>query len=250
MSTQDSIKENQEFDKVVSILTPQFKRTCDFSYAKPRKRLVNKIWAISGIAAMFVVVLSVAIKSVLPASATEVVKSAFGTLTDAECVKVEFVWRGEKASAEEIYTPTPSGNMINGTLCLLRKNGKVNVRIDWHDAEKNSIIFNGCEYIHLMDSKTVDKHSSSFGEELMNLFNENSLPYDLKNKAALTDDGNRVIMKCHKGDITLCGEFLRDTRQLVKASVWFSKPDGGTETILETQSIQTNINIPESLFSE
>lgn len=250
MSTQDSIKENQEFDKVVSILTPQFKRTCDFSYAKPRKRLVNKIWAISGIAAMFVVVLSVAIKSVLPASATEVINSAFTTLTGAESIKVEFVWRGIKTSAEEIYSPDTSGNVINGTLYLLRSNDKVKTRIDWHDAEKNSIIFDGSNYIRLQGNRIAGKHPSAFGDEIMNLFSQNTLPDGLKGQAELSTEGTMIMIKTKKDDITFCGEFQKDSKRLVKASAIVSLPDGQNMTMLETKSIETDIDIPDSLFCE
>lgn len=250
MSTQDSIKENQEFDKVVSILTPQFKRTCDFSYAKPRKRLVNKIWAISGIAAMFVVVLSVAIKSVLPASATEVINSAFAALMNSESIKVEFVWRGVKTSAEEIYSPDPSGNVINGTLYLLRKDGKVNMRIDWQDTEKNSIVFNGCDYIHLQDNHIANKYPTAFDGKLMELFSQKTLPDYLKGTSELSTEGNRIMIKHHKENITFYGEFQKDSKRLVKASAIISLPEEKNITLLETKSIETGIDISESMFLE
>lgn len=250
MSTQDSIKENQEFDKVVSILTPQFKRTCDFSYAKPRKRLVNKIWAISGIAAMFLVVLSVAIKSVLPASATELINSAFTTLMNAESIKVEFEWRGVKTSAEEIYSPDPSGNVINGTLYLLRKDGKVNMRIDWQDTEKNSIVFNGCDYIHLQDNHIANKYPTAFDGKLMELFSQKTLPDYLKGTSELSTEGNRIMIKHHKENITFYGEFQKDSKRLVKASAIISLPEEKNITLLETKSIETGIDISESMFLE
>lgn len=73
MNMQNDRKEHLESEKVVELLTPKFQRKCEFSFAKPRKRLVNKIWAVSGIAAMFVLVLTIAIKSVVPVSATGVI---------------------------------------------------------------------------------------------------------------------------------------------------------------------------------
>ena len=250
MNMQDNRNENQELEKVAELLTPKFQRKCEVSFTKPRKRLINKIWTISGIAAMFVVVLTIAIKSVIPVSATEVINSAFANLTKAESIKVEFVWRGAKASGEEIYSPDPSGNMIKGTLYLLRKNGKVNTRIDWHDAEKNSIIFNGSYYIHLKDNYPVDKHSSTFGDELMNLFNQKSLPDGLNDNSELSTEGNIITVKSHKDQITFCGKFQKDSKQLIKASAIFSLPDGQNMTMLETKSIETDIDIPESIFSE
>ena len=250
MNMQDDRKEYLESEKVVELLTPKFQRKCEFSFAKPRKRLVNKIWAISGIAAMFVLVLTIAIKSVLPVSATEVINSAFTALTNAESIKVEFIWRGIKSSAEEIYSPDLSGNLIDGTLYLSRQNGKVNMRIDWHDAEKNSIVFNGSDYVHLQDNHIVNRHSSAFGDEIMNLFSQNTLPDGLKGKAELSTEGNMIILKDHKEDITFCGEFQKDSKQLVKASAIVSLPDGPNMTMLETKSIIIGIDIPESLFYE
>lgn len=250
MNMQDDRKEYLESEKVVDLLTPKFQRKCEFSFAKPRKRFVNKIWAISGVAAMFVLVLTIAIKSALPVSATEVINSAFAVMTNAESIKVEFAWRGIKTSAEEIYTPEPSGNVINGTLYLLRKNGKVNTRIDWHDAEKNSIVFNGSDYFHLQDNRIVKRHSSAFGDEIMNLFSQNTLPDGLEGNTELSTDGNMIIIKDHKEAITFCGEFQKNNKRLVKASAIFSLPDGQNMTMLETKSIETDIDIPESLFYE
>lgn len=250
MNMQDDRKENLESGRVVELLTPKFQRKCEFSFAKPRKRLVNKIWAISGVAAMFVVALTVAIKSTLPVSATEVINSAFTTLTGAESIKVEFVWRGIKTSAEEIYSPAPSGNVINGTLYLLRSNDKVKTRIDWHDAEKNSIVFDGSNYIHFQGNRIAGKHLSAFGDEIMNLFSQNTLPDGLKGQAELSTEGTMIMIKTKKDDITFCGEFQKDSKRLVKASAIVSLPDGQNMTMLETKSIETDIDIPDSLFCE
>ena len=250
MNMQDDRKEYLESEKVAELLTPKFQRKCEFSYAKPRKRLVTKIWAISGIAAMFVVVLSVAIKSVLPVSATEVINSAFTTLMNAESIKVEFVWRGVKTSAEEIYSPDPSGNVINGTLYLLRKDGKVNMRIDWQDTEKNSIVFNGCDYIHLQDNHIANKYPTAFDGKLMELFSQKTLPDNLKGTSELSTEDNRIMLKHHKENITFYGEFQKDSKRLVKASAIISLPEEKNVTLLETKSIETGIDISESMFLE
>lgn len=250
MNMQDDRKEHLESEKVVELLTPKFQRKCEYSFAKPRKPLVNKIWAISGIAAMFVLVLTIAIKSVVPVSATEVINSAYTTLTNAESIKVEFAWRGVKTSAEEIYSPDPTGDVINGTLYILRKNGKVNMRIDWQDAEKNSIVFNSNGYIHLKNNNIVNKYSTAFGAKLIELFSLNTLPDDLRSTSEISSEGNMIIIKNHKENITFCGEFQKDNKQLVKASVIVSLPDGQSMTMLETKSIETGIDIPESLFYE
>lgn len=250
MNMLDDRKECPELEKVVELLTPKFQRKCEFSFAKPRKRLVNKIWAISGVAAMLVVVLTFAIKSALPVSATDVINSAFTTLMKAESIKVEFVWRGVKTSAEEIYSPDPSGNIIDGTLYLLRKNDRVNMRIDWHDAEKNSIVFNSCDYIHLQDNHIANKYPTAFRDKLMGLFSLDTLQDDIKSASELSTEGNMIIIKDHKDNITLCGEFQKDSKRLVRASAIVSLPDGQNMTMLETKSIETDIDIPESMFLE
>nr|QIM10825.1 hypothetical protein Muribac1_0340 [uncultured Muribaculaceae bacterium] len=250
MDIPNKTKENQEFDDIINLLTPKHQRECEFNFAIPQKRFTKKIWAISSVAALFIIVITIAIKSVTPVSAAEVISSAITTLADAESIKVNFEWRGIKTSAEEIYTPDPSGNMINGTLYLLRKNGIVNARIDWHDAEKNSIIFNGKDYIHLVSNHMVNKHSSSFGNELMSLFSHNTLQNELKEKSIQSTDGNIINMKIHKNEITLCGEFQKDNKRLTKASVTAKLPVGQDITMIETKSIETNISIPESIFSE
>lgn len=250
MNMLDDRKECPELEKVVELLTPKFQRKCEFSFAKPRKRLVNKIWAISGVAAMLVVALTFAIKSALPVSATDVINSAFTTLIKAESIKVEFVWRGVKTSAEEIYSPDPSGNIIDGTLYLLRKNDRVNMRIDWHDAEKNSIVFNSCDYIHLQDNHIANKYPTAFRDKLMGLFSLDTLRDDLKSTSELSTEGNMIIIKDHKDNITLCGEFQKDSKRLVRASAIVSLPDGQNMTMLETKSIETDIDIPESMFFE
>lgn len=251
MDMQNNPQENHDFEKVAELLTPKHPRRCDFAFSIPtKKRITSKIWTISGVAAMFVVVLTIAIKSVLPVSATEVVHSAFTTLASAESIKVEFVWRGVKTSSEEIYSPDPSGNVISGTLYLLRKNGKVNMRIDWHDAEKNSIMFNSCDYIHLQDNHIANKYSTAFGAKLMELFSMKTLPDDLKNTSELSTEGNMIMIKNHKENITFYGVFQKDSKRLVKASAIVSLPEGTNITLLETKSIETGIDITESMFFE
>lgn len=243
-------KGNQEFDKIVQLLTPKFPRQCEFSFARPRRRVFKRIWAISGIAAMLAIILTVAIKSAIPLSAQEVINSAFANLSNAESLKVEFVWRGVKSSAEEIYTPNPDGSLVDGTLYLLRKNEKVFTRIDWYDDERNSIIFNGSDYIHLKNGRKVNTHPSSFGEELIDLISMSSVPEELKKKSIIDEADNRITMESHKDVITFYGEFQRDSKRLINASVAATSSDGGEITMAKTKSIETDIVIPESLFSE
>ena len=248
---QNDFQNNCDYEKVAELLTPKHPRQCEFSFSTPpKKRFTRKIWAVSGVAAMFAIVLTIAIKSVMPVSASEVINSAVTTLTDANSIKVEFAWRGIKGDSEEIYTSDPLGNMVEGTMYILRKNGTVKTRIDWYDAEKNSIVFNGKDYIRLRNNEIIDKHPSSFGEDLMNLFSHNTLPKYLKDKSILSSDGNILRIESRKGDITILGEFHKDSKRLFKASASVSLPNGLDLKMIETKSIETNIRIPESLFFE
>lgn len=249
---QDIRKEDHEFDKVVDLFTPKYPRKNSFSFSRtcrPQKQLKNRTWwAIGSIAAMFVIVITIAIKSVVPVSAREVVSIALDKLCTAKSVKVEFAWRGLKTAEDEIYTPDISGDTICGTLYLLQKDNKVYTRIDWHDAEKNSIIFNGSDYIRLKNGITIDKHRSSFGNELMDIVNFNSLQHRISD-FDITGAGNVITVKSHKDIITFCGEFCRDSNMLVKASVTAVAPDGKDINLLETKSIVINADVPDTIFS-
>ena len=250
MNTENMNNHEQDFDKVIELLSPQFPRKTEISFKAPKKNFKSRWLTISGIAAMFAIVLTIAIKSVMPVSAAEVINSAVTSLTDAKSVKVEFSWRGIKGASKEIYTPDSLGNMVDGTLYILRNNGTVKTRIDWHDAEKNSIVFNGRDYIHLRNNKIIDRHSSSFGEELMNIFSQNTLPEDLINNSILSSNANIIIIEGHKRGITLRGEFHKDSKRLAKASASFLLSNGQNLKMLETKSIEIEISIPESIFIE
>lgn len=250
MSMQSINKENQEFDTVIELLTPKFPKNCEFSFTKPRTRAFKRIWTITSVAAMIVVLFTIALNSTMKLSAMEVINSALASLSNVESLKVEFVWRGVKSSAEEIYTPNPDGILVDGTLYLLRKDGKVFTRIDWHDDEKNSIIFNGSKYIHLKNGQRINMHSSCFGEELIDLFRMSSVPEDLKKISTINETGDRITMKTHKNVITFYGEFQRNSKQLIYASVATTSSDGSEIIMVRTKSIETGIDIPEALFSE
>lgn len=248
---QNNSQENHDFEKVAELLTPKHPRRCEITFTiPPKKQIINKIWTISGIAAMFAIVITIALKLVMPISAAEVINSAITALTDAKSVKVEFAWRGIKGASEEIYTPDSLGNMVDGTLYILRNNGTVKTRIDWHDAEKNSIVFNGKDYIRLRNNNIIDRHSSPFGEELMNLFSQNSLPEDITDKSILSTDGDIIIIESHKGEITFLGEFNKDSKRLTKASISVSLSNRKDLKMMETKSIEIDRSIPESIFLE
>lgn len=122
------------------------------------------------------------------------------------------------------------------------------MRIDWQDAEKNSIVFNSCGYIHLQDNHIANKYPTAFDGKLMELFSQKTLPDNLKGTSELYTEGNMIIIKNHKENITFYGEFQKDSKRLVRASAIISLPEEKNITLLETKSIETDIDIPESLF--
>lgn len=250
MNTESLNNHEQDFDKVIELLSPRFPRKTEISFKAPKKNFKSRWLTISGIAAMFAIVLTIAIKSVMPVSAAEVINSAITYITNAKSIRVEFAWRGIKSDSKEIYTPDSLGNVVDGTLSILRKNDIVKARIDWHDSEKNSIVFNGRDYIRLRNNKIIDRHSSSFGEELMILFSQNTLPEELINKSILSSDANIIIIESHKREITLRGEFHKDSKRLAKASASVLLSNGQNLKMLETKSIEIDISIPESIFIE
>lgn len=243
-------RENRDFEKVVGLLTPKFPRKCEFSFKKPYKRLINLVWGIGGIAAMLVVVLTIAIRSATTVSASEVINSAFVNFDDAETVKVEFVFNSvARTPKEEVYRPDSDGVPVDGTLYLLRRDGNVYVRVDWHDAEKNSVVLNGNDYVHLQNNSVVEKHPSSFGKELIELINLKTMTRLLNDDLKTSSEGNRIIAESKKESVTLRGEFDIESKQLVRASVVATGSDGKSIPLFETQSIETGVEIPEAIFS-
>ena len=246
----DFRKEDQDLDRVVGILTPSHPRKNEFSFPHTRKRPSGRIWAFGGIAAMFVVALTIAFNAVTPVSAGDVIRTAFDNISSAESIKVEFAMRGVRTDNDEIYSPDISGQLIEGTVYIITRDGNIYNRIDWNDAEKNSIIFNGKDYIHLKNGEKVRSHSSGFSHELKGLVNMGFIPEDLIKKSKIETSGDVITMESCKEPISFKGVFGKDSRELIKASAVMKLPDGQIITLLETGLIETNAYIPESMFLE
>lgn len=258
MNINDKSIEEQEYDKVVDMLSPKYRRKNEFSFPKTEQddRIKRMVWTISGIAAMVAVVIAFALKSGTTVSATEVINTALINLSEAETFKIDFLFRGCKSSKDEIYRPDMEGELLSGTVYVQRNDGKTLNRIDWHDREKNSIIFNGSKYVHMRNGIKISEHPSDFQDELLSVLILKSLKSLENDKdASITTDGNivRVVLKKnHKEDsFVFSGDFsVHGNQQLVKATVRVSGPDGKEITMLETKSIQTNVRLPETLFAE
>ncbi|MDE6198165.1 MAG: hypothetical protein K2F91_09915 [Muribaculaceae bacterium] len=64
-----------------------------------------------------------------------------------------------------------------------------------------------------------------------------------------SSEDNRIIAESKKESVTLRGEFNIESKQLVRASVVATGSDGKSIPLFETQSIETGVEIPETIFS-
>jgi hypothetical protein len=83
---------------------------------------------------MFVLVITVAVKSVMPASAniapaSEIVFGALESAENSENGKIDFVLRGIETDSKAIYDPAPEASMVNATLYFLNKDGRCHASI-------------------------------------------------------------------------------------------------------------------------
>lgn len=257
MNINDKSLEELEYDKVVDMLSPKYRRKNEISFrAEQDNRIKRMVWTIGGIAAMVAVVITFALKSVTTVSATEVINTALANLSEAETFKIDFIFRGTKSARDEIYRPDMEGELHAGTVYIRRNDDKTLNRIDWHDREKNSIIFNGSKYVHIRNGIKISEHPSDFQDELLSVLILKSLKsLEIDKDASITTDGNLVkvvLKKNHKNDsFVFSGDFsVHGNQKLVKASVKVSDTDGKEITMLETKSIQTNVRLPDTLFNE
>lgn len=250
MDTQDNIKSERDYVKVVELFNPKHPRKNELTFSKPKKRKMGKIWSLGGIAAMFAIIITVAIKLVMPVSAAEVINKALSNLSNAENVKVEFMMRAVKTGEDGIYRPDLNGNIVNGTLFIQKKGDKIFNRIDWDDSERNTIIFDGTKYIHLKNGTAVASHPSAFSDELINILNLEHQPDNIIKESDISTDGNTITVRHSKRNILFTGEFRKDNKQLAKASVVVTGKENAGMVMLETKLIDINIDIPETMFMD
>ena len=253
MSTENFNHEDQDFNKVVEMLSPRFQRKSEIKFKTPRKNFPKIIWTISGVAAMLAIVFTISFQSIFTVSASDVINTALDNLYSAKNIKVEFEILGSKTTQDEIYKPNIDGEPIRGTLFIINDNGKIFNRVDWHDNENNSIIYNGTDYIHLKNGAIVGKHPSLFSKELLQLLNLDHLNNNMLKEADIkTHDNNIEVklknLKSDKYHIIYSGEFLRTNKQLVKASAVLMRSDNQVDTLFKTISIETNIDIPQNII--
>lgn len=238
-----------DYEKVLSMLTPKHPRTP--AKYKPRHKY-SRIWAISSIAAMLAIVCTFALKSVSTANASnipasEIVMDALNSGLKSENFKVDFKLRGKQSDEDVIYAPSPDGRMVNGTLYILCKDGKVMNRLDWHDEDKNSIIFDGT-YVHTKNGAEIRRHPSKDDFELGNLMNFESLGQITDSEISEDNDMIMVNHRKKNSPIVFNGVFSRKDKRMIKASVIYETNGGKPVMLMETTSIEFDANVPASLF--
>lgn len=239
-----------DYEKVVSMLTPKHPRMP--AKLKLRHKYA-RIWTIGSIAAMLTIVCTVALKSVSTANAStipasEIVMDALNSGLKSENFKIDFKLRGKQSDEDVIYAPSPEGQMVNGTLYILYKDGKAMNRLDWHDTDKNSIIFDGTTYVHTKNGAEIRRHPSKDDFELGNLMNLKSLGQITDNEISEEKDLIVVNHRKKNSPIVFNGVFSRKDKRLVKASVIYKMSGGQPVMLMETTSIEFDANVPVNLF--
>lgn len=247
---EDRYTENRDLERIADMLTPKFSRENTFTFHSTKRRSKFSIYAYTGIAAMIAVIMVLGLKFVLPVSAKEVISTAMENFTTVKNMKVEFEMRGNPTSDEDVYRPAITAPTVAGTMYINREGDKVYSRIDWYDRERNTLILDYKEYIRIKDGHVITRHPSDFGDEIMKVLNINMLPAEIIKDAYIEDDGDIVKLRKSKDDIiTLYAEFSKKHRQLINAKVCALKETGEEVIVLETKSIETDINMPVNIFT-
>ncbi len=253
--------EQDEFNKVINLLTPKHSPTsskgANVSY-NTRHRNILRFFKVSAVATICAVIATVGIAfkwsvrtEAIPAS--QIVEHSLADIAKAKGYKISFMLRGSKRNKDEIYTPNPNGDMIRGTLYIAVENNTPLTRIDWDDTERNTIIFSDGTYTHLQGYKIINSKKSLPLTTLYNLVSLNTLPSDLKDssKTEIDESGDEITLttKGTKGkeQIRFQATFSRSENRLKKASATALI---GSEPIelLTTDSIDYSSVIPLNLF--
>ncbi len=248
-----------DYDKVVGMLSPRFSREMTgriVNFEKPRR---TWIWTVGSVAAMLALILFVAVRVSMPAAASsvpasEIIIRALETVAVTGGCTVNFTCRGAETSDDEVYVPRPDAPWVGGTLYILcGQSGEAGCRIDWHDSDRNSVVYDGADYIRLKDGKEVERHPSRFiGLELRDLLDIGSATRIVGEiPAGEITEKDGVITVSHEktgGGVIIRGEFSRENGLLIKASVVMTADDGRSVTVMETSSVIFGADIPRSLF--
>ncbi len=250
--------EQDEFNKVINLLTPKHSPTsskrANVSF-NTRHRTIHRFFKVSVVATICAVIATVGIAfkwsvrtEAIPAS--QIVEHSLADIAKAKGYKITFTLRGSKRNKDEIYTPNPNGDMIRGTLYIAVENNTPLTRIDWDDTERNTIIFSNGTYTHLQGNKIINSKKSLPLTALYDLVSLKTLPSDLKDssKTEIDESGDEITLTTKgKEQIRFKATFSRSENRLKKAS---ATAFIGSEPIelLTTDSIDYSSAIPLNLF--
>ena len=214
METRNRLTEQEEVDKVISLLTPRHRR-----YPKSKIELKMKSkrsnyfkWiAFGGIAAMIAVIETFAVRS----------------------------------DDEEVYTADIAGEPMNGTMYLTSVPGDEQLRVEWDDPEKTVIIFDGKYYVKLENGTEVKRFPTTFhSEKFKALLNLESVNKEFKSskKFVFTEDGDNVIVTSNRGveghGILKLKAIFSKSECKLKSINMVAEKDGEETELLSTRSIQ------------
>lgn len=210
MEIRKNLTEQEEFDKVIYLLTPHHRR-----YPKSKIELKMKSkrsnyfkWLVfGGIAAMIAVIVTFAVNPSLqaaeaPLSAPELAVKALQNVNDAQDYRVEFTLRARKCDDKEAYTADLAGEPINGIFYLSSVPGNERLRVEWDDPEKTTINFNGECYVRSENGKEVKRLPIKFNvDKFKSLFDLAAVTKEFKSsdKYVFTEDGDNVIVTSNDG---------------------------------------------------
>ncbi len=253
METRNRLTEQEEVDKVISLLTPRHRR-----YPKSKIELKMKSkrsnyfkWiAFGGIAAMIAVIVTFAVNppaqaAEAPLSAPELAAKVLQEVNEAQKCRVEFTLRAVRSDDEEVYTADIAGEPMNGTMYLTSVPGDEQLRVEWDDPEKTVIIFDGKYYVKLENGTEVKRFPTTFhSEKFKALLNLESVNKEFKSskKFVFTEDGDNVIVTSNRGveghGILKLKAIFSKSECKLKSINMVAEKDGEETELLSTRSIQ------------
>ena len=222
MDTKNNFSDESADDlRIIELLTPKHGRKMPEWPSRPKKR--NPLTRISAVAAMMCVCTTIALglvfsvrSNAVPAS--QIVEQSIAEIAKADSYRINFKYRGCLSDGQLIYEPRPDKELIPGTLYMTASDGIIMARIDWHDNENNSAVWNGDKYFHLKNGKVVKAEPS-------------------------------ITVTANKNDeIHFSAKFSRKNKKVEKIAVTYT--NNGTESeIITADTINYGIPLPLSLFT-
>ena len=232
--------EKDEFERTVKMLTPKYRKTSNFSFVKGEKKPTSRRlwWRAASVAAMVAGVIALAMKTLIPARAEDVVQKSIANFNAEKTYKVTFYVVGNIQNGKLM----PEGdNKITGTLYVVNDNGTEKDRIEFDNQEKLTEVYDGESYKLYKDGSLVKKtRSNSIG--LLDFFRFNTTK-DLVGDLKVTSNGEMVTVSHRKGEVVLNGVFSRETNKLTEAYVTHNG-----KKIVGTKSIEYGVDIPDDYF--